>query len=285
MTAQILDGKQTAEALLAEVKQRLATCPVQPGLAVVQVGNDPASAVYVKKKAQMAQQLGIHSRLIQLPATTTHQELEATIVALNNDPAVHAILLQLPLPKHLNAAYFQQLTAPHKDVDGFHPLNLGLLLSGQKPAAVPCTPAGVMWMLSHYNLPLVGKHAVVIGRSNIVGKPQAQLLLAQNATVTIAHSQTQDLPGLCRTADILVAAVGKAEMVKTDWVKPGAVVIDVGINRLTEGERAGKLVGDVAFEEVAEVAGWITPVPGGVGPLTIAMLMQNTVALANILAN
>jgi methylenetetrahydrofolate dehydrogenase (NADP+)/methenyltetrahydrofolate cyclohydrolase len=279
-TATLLDGKALAQsttlALADTVAQFIAQHHVVPGLAVVQVGDVAASSVYVKKKAQQAKKLGISAQLLHLPSSTTQAELLTLLEQLNHDASVHAILVQLPLPPHLDALAVQEAIAPHKDVDGFHPLNLGKLLANGQPYAVACTPLGVMHLLAHYNIPLAGQHAVVIGRSTIVGKPQAHLLLQQHATVTLAHSRTTHLPALVQQADIVVAAVGIPELVRGSWLKQGAVVIDVGINRTAEGT----LVGDVAYDEALPIASAITPVPGGVGPMTIAMLMHNTVALA-----
>jgi methylenetetrahydrofolate dehydrogenase (NADP+)/methenyltetrahydrofolate cyclohydrolase len=269
----LLDGKETAKTLQAQVAAQVATLPSKPHLVVVLVGDNPASQVYVKKKAQMAQKLGLSSDLMTYPADLPESELLAAIDQLNANPDVHAILVQMPLPKHMDTLKVLARVAPHKDVDGFHPVNLGRLLSGDPPVALPCTPAGMIHLLKAYDLPIAGQHAVVVGRSNIVGKPMALLLLQENATVTIAHSKTRDLPGLIETADILVAAIGQPHFIKR--IKPGAVVLDVGINRLADG----RLVGDVDFDAVAETAGAITPVPGGVGPMTIAQLMANTVAL------
>ncbi|MDM7456515.1 MAG: bifunctional methylenetetrahydrofolate dehydrogenase/methenyltetrahydrofolate cyclohydrolase FolD, partial [Tepidimonas sp.] len=247
-----------------------------PGLAVILVGDDPASQVYVRNKVKACGEAGLHSVLETYPANLTEPELLARIAALNTDPAIHGILVQLPLPAHLNAQRVIEAIAPEKDVDGFHIANAGALLVGQ-PAFRPCTPYGCMKMLEHIGrTDLRGQHAVVVGRSNIVGKPMALLLLQAGATVTICHSGTADLAHHTRQADILVAAVGKPRMIGADMVKPGAVVLDVGINRLPDG----KLCGDVDFDAVREVAGWITPVPGGVGPMTIAMLLLNTVEAA-----
>lgn len=282
-----MDGKIVSEKLLDSLRDELnaikhsqeGQVPVLPKLDVVIVGEDPASQVYVKRKTKVAQEIGMFSDLHVLPADTTQATLCQLIDSLNADSSVHGILVQLPLPKHLDTEAILDRIAPHKDVDGFHPVNMGQLTSAtspkQNPPALPCTPAGVMTMLDHYNIELEGKHAVVVGRSNIVGKPMAILLLQRNATVTICHSRTKDLASVVRTADIIVAAVGIPRMITGAMVKEGAVVIDVGINRTAEG----KLVGDVDFESVAPKAGFITPVPGGVGPMTIATLMQNTLAL------
>ena len=290
----ILDGKAVSKAKLAEVAdaaRALVAHGVTPGLAVVLVGTDPASQVYVGAKGRAAKECGFHSLQYDLPDSTSERDLLALIEKLNADPAVHGILVQLPLPKTIDAGRVLEAIAPHKDVDGFHPINVGLAASGQfDRALIPCTPAGAMILIDKaceaIARKLDGLEAVILGRSNIVGKPMAQLLLARNCTVTIAHSRTRDLPDVARRADILVAAVGRPEMVRGDWVKPGAVVIDVGINRVpAEGlDAAGKpksrLVGDVAFAEASSRAGAITPVPGGVGPMTIAMLMANTLTAA-----
>jgi methylenetetrahydrofolate dehydrogenase (NADP+)/methenyltetrahydrofolate cyclohydrolase len=241
----------------------------------VLVGDDPASRVYVRNKGKACHEAGMLSRQIDLPATLPENDLLALVAELNADPSVHGILVQLPLPGHINESRVIEAISPDKDVDGFHPVNAGRLLRGGT-CFVPCTPLGIMKMLDHESVDLKGKHAVVVGRSNIVGKPVALLLLAKHATVTICHSRTKDLPAVVRSADVVVAAVGKAEMIRGAWIAPGAVVIDVGINRLPDG----RLVGDVAFEEAREVAGKITPVPGGVGPMTITMLLHNTLEAA-----
>ena len=273
MTAAIIDGKAFAAGLRARIATEVAALAdrgIKPGLAVVLVGEDPASQVYVRSKGRMTVEVGMASFEHCLPDTTPEDELLALIARLNADPAVNGILVQLPLPRHMDEAAVINAIAPEKDVDGFHILNVGRLATGQK-AMVPCTPLGCLMLLRDRLGDLAGKRAVVIGRSNIVGKPMAQLLLRDNATVTVAHSRTADLPALCREADILVAAVGRAEFVKGDWIKPGATVIDVGINRTEAG-----LVGDVDFASALPVAGAITPVPGGVGPMTIACLLANT---------
>jgi methylenetetrahydrofolate dehydrogenase (NADP+)/methenyltetrahydrofolate cyclohydrolase len=278
MPAQLIDGKALAAKLRAELGprvERLKAAGHTPGLAVILVGDDPASAIYVRNKVKACEEAGIRSWRDTLPADTTQAALLARISALNADPNVHGILVQMPLPKHLNAEDVLDTIAFDKDVDGLHATNAGLTLMG-KPHFRSCTPYGAMKMLESIGVPLAGAHAVVIGRSNMVGKPMAMLLLAANATVTICHSATRDLPSITRQADILVAAVGRARLVTADMVKPGAAVIDVGINRTPEG----KLVGDVDFEGVSKVAGWITPVPGGVGPMTITMLLVNTVEAA-----
>lgn len=285
----VIDGKQVAASVIEAVKSATQTLEadagVRPGLAVVIVGNDPASHAYVSSKSKMAKECGFQSIQHTLPEETTQEDLAALVATLNADPAVHGILVQLPLPKHLNSEPIIQSILPEKDVDGLHVVNAGKLATGDlEGGLVSCTPAGAMvFVRQTHGEDLSGLSAVVIGRSNLFGKPMAALLVAANATVTTAHSRTRDLPAVCRNADILVAAVGRAEMVKADWVKPGATVIDVGINRVPapeKGEGKSKLVGDVAFGEVENVAGVITPVPGGVGPMTIAMLMANTVIAA-----
>ncbi len=285
MTARIIDGKAVA----ATLRQRIAAAVdmvrtdhgLIPGLDVVLVGDDPASKVYVGSKERTAAEMGMRSTAHRLPADTSEEALLAKVAELNANPAVHGILVQLPLPGHISEGKVIQAIDPAKDVDGFHPINTGNLMNGA-PALVPCTPRGCLMLLEETLGDLTGLNAVVIGRSNIVGKPMAQLLLQKSCTVTIAHSRTRDLPGLCRSADILVAAVGRPRMVTAEWVKPGATVIDVGINRLPPepGQEKGKLVGDVDFESVREVAGAITPVPGGVGPMTIAVLLANTLEAA-----
>ena len=271
--ARIIDGKAVAAELRARLAGRVAALGYAPGLVVVRVGEDPASGVYVRNKDRAAREAGFSSRTLHLPDDTTQATLLDHIATLNVDPAVDGILVQLPLPAHIDAQAAINAVVPEKDVDGFHPVNAGRLASGQ-PGLVPCTPRGVMHLLA--GVPLAGARAVVLGRSQIVGRPMAQLLLAADCTVTIAHSRTRDLAAECARADILVAAVGRPEMVRADWIKPGATVIDVGINRLADG----RLVGDVAFDEVAKVAGAITPVPGGVGPMTIACLLENTLDAA-----
>jgi methylenetetrahydrofolate dehydrogenase (NADP+)/methenyltetrahydrofolate cyclohydrolase len=278
--ADIIDGKAFAETLRASIAQEVARLPFKPGLAVVLVGDDPASKVYVANKARQTVEAGMASFEHRLPADTRQEDLLALVRALNADDVVHGILVQLPLPKHLDSDAIIAAISPAKDVDGLTIANAGLLASGL-PGLVPCTPLGCLLLLQDRLGDLTGLNAVVIGRSNLVGKPIAQLLLQQNCTVTIAHSRSRDLPGLCAQADILVAAVGRPEMVKAAWIKPGATVIDVGINRVP-GLAPGKtrLVGDVAFAEAAEVAGLITPVPGGVGPMTIACLLRNTLTAA-----
>lgn len=285
MSAEIIDGKAFAAKIRAEVAQECAAfraqTGVQPGLAVVLVGNDPASEVYVRNKGIQAKEAGFNSLEYRLPAETSQAELLAKVAELNADPQVHGILVQLPLPAHLDADAVLNAIAPDKDVDGFHPVNVGRLWTGN-PVSIPCTPLGCALILKDRLGDLSGKRAIVIGRSNIVGKPMAALLLAANATVTIAHSRTADLAARCREADIVIAAVGKPELVRGDWLKPGATVLDVGINRITEGEKT-RLVGDVHFASAVEVAGAITPVPGGIGPMTIACLLRNTLACAKAL--
>ena len=279
MPASLIDGKAIGAAVRAEVKERaaelIARTGIRPCLAAVLVGEDPASAVYVRNKGKACVEAGMLSRQINLPAATSEKELLDLVGQLNADDTVHGILVQLPLPGQIDESRVIEAIAPDKDVDGFHPVNAGRLLIG-KPGFVPCTPLGILKLLDYEKIELKGKHAVVVGRSNIVGKPVAILLLSRHATVTICHSRTQDLPGVVRTGDVVVAAVGKAEMVRGSWIRPGAVVVDVGINRRTDG----RLVGDVAFEEARAVAGKITPVPGGVGPMTIAMLLHNTLEAA-----
>ena len=275
MSATLIDGKQVAAALRAGVAARVATLPYTPGLAVVLVGDDPASAVYVRNKDRAAAAAGIAARTIRLPADTTEAALLATIAGLNADPAVDGILVQLPLPPQIRQQAVIEAIDPAKDVDGFHPVNVGRLHDG-RPGLVPCTPLGVMKLLAHVGVSVRGARALVLGRSAIVGKPMAALLTNADATVTVAHSRTRDLAAECRRAEVLVAAVGRAEMVRGDWVANEAVVIDVGINRLADG----RLVGDCATAECAAHAAAITPVPGGVGPMTIACLLENTVAAA-----
>lgn len=287
--AQLIDGKKLAEDVVSTVKREteklVAATGVVPGIAVVIVGEDPASQVYVASKGKKAKECGFVSVQHDLAEDASEQELLDLIDSLNNDPAIHGILVQLPLPKHIDSGRVIQTISPEKDVDGFHFINVGKLGTGEVDTAfVPCTPAGAMIMIERvHGRDLSGLNAVVIGRSNIVGKPMFNLLLAANATVTVAHSRTKDLPAIARTADILVAAVGRPQMVKADWVKPGATVIDVGINRIPapeKGEGKTRLVGDVDFADAEKVAGAITQVPGGVGPMTIAMLMANTLTAA-----
>ena len=278
MSAQILDGKGTAQAIRAEIKEDVdrfvAETNVQPTLAVILVGEDPASQVYVRNKERACGRIGIESRTVRMPAETTQAELIAQIDALNADNSVHGILIQLPLPKHLDEAAALMRVRAEKDVDGFHVYNSGRLLQNN-PTVLPCTPRGIMYMLKKSGVQLDGANAVVVGRSNIVGKPAALLLLRENCTVTVCHSHTRDLAEITRRADVLVAAVGRAKFITADMVKPGATVIDVGINRVD-----GKLCGDVDFEGVSEIAAAISPVPGGVGPMTVAMLMENTLEAA-----
>jgi 5,10-methylene-tetrahydrofolate dehydrogenase/methenyl tetrahydrofolate cyclohydrolase len=289
MTAKILDGNAIAEQIrtgvAAEVKKREAAGLPHPGLATVLVGENPASQSYVKSKRKACAEVGIESFGYEFPATATQAEVEELVKQLNHDPKVHGILVQLPLPSGLDEEAVLKLVSIEKDVDGFHPINIGRLAQkGRDPLFVPCTPTGVMYLLEQ-NLPtLEGANAVVLGRSNIVGMPVALLLVRANATVTICHSRSKDLPAICRQADVLVAAVGRPEMVRGSWIKPGAVVIDVGVNRVEDASRPRgyRLVGDVAFDEVKEVASVLTPVPGGVGPLTIAMLLRNTLRAAQL---
>lgn len=278
MAAQILDGKSLAAQVRAQVKDsvaQLARRGIRPGLAVVLAGDNPASRVYVRNKARACEETGVRSSVLEFPATVSESELLGTVGDLNRDPAVHGILVQLPLPPQVDAAKLLAAVSPHKDIDGFHTANLGALLAGQ-PGVVPCTPAGVMRLIDHAAIAVAGRRAVVIGRSNIVGKPVSLLLLQRDATVTLCHSRTRDLESVAREADILVAAIGRPKLVGAAMVKPGACVIDVGVNRLPDGS----LAGDVDFEAVQRVAGWITPVPGGVGPMTIAMLLENCVRAA-----
>ena len=289
MSAKIIDGKQIGQEIRDEVKMavddRLKRGLPAPGLATVLVGENPASQVYVRSKQKACAEVGINSFGHNLPEDATQEEVEALVRKLNADPAVNGILVQLPLPRHLDEEKVLSAIDLNKDVDGFHPVNIGRLAQkGREPAFVPCTPAGCMVLLERAGAQLSGANAVVLGRSNIVGMPVALLLVKANATVTICHSRTRDLPSVVREADILVAAIGQPEFVKKEWVKPGAVVIDVGINRKDDAtaKRGYRLVGDVAFDEVSEVAGAITPVPGGVGPMTIAMLLQNTLRAAEL---
>ncbi|WP_297322058.1 bifunctional methylenetetrahydrofolate dehydrogenase/methenyltetrahydrofolate cyclohydrolase FolD [uncultured Bartonella sp.] len=287
--ANVIDGKKLSEDILARVKDETVVLRqqhnIQPGIAVIIVGENSASQVYVASKQKRAEECGFLSNKYALDEKTREEELLALIQELNHDPDIHGILVQLPLPAHINADHVIQTISPNKDVDGFHYINAGKLATGAiADAFVPCTPAGVMLMIENgLGKDLSGLDAVVVGRSNIVGKPVAALLLAANATVTIAHSRTREIDDVCRSADILVAAVGKPEMIKGDWIKPGATVIDVGINRIPapeKGEGKTRLVGDVDYHEAEKVAGFITPVPGGVGPMTIAMLMANTLKAA-----
>ncbi len=278
MAARIIDGKALAADLRRELAPRVAALAargVRPGLAVILVGDHPASHVYVRNKVRACEETGIDSRHIALPADVRQPELLAAIATLNADPAIHGILVQLPLPPHIDADRVLEAIAPQKDVDGFHPMNSGALLAG-RPGFVPCTPAGIMVMLDRAGVTLRGKRAVVVGRSNIVGKPMALLLLQRDATVTVCHSKTKDLPGLTREADVLVAALGRPKAISAAMVKPGACVVDVGINRLEDGT----LAGDVDTAATMDVAGWITPVPGGVGPMTVALLIANCIRAA-----
>jgi len=279
VSAQIIDGKALALKLRERIGQEVCALEkdtgIKPGLAAVLVGDNPASAVYVRNKKIAGEKAGLYLQEHLLPASTTQEALLALIHQLNDDPKIHGILVQLPLPSHIESKAILQAVSPEKDADGFHPVNVGRLVEGD-PVFVPCTPKGVIHMIDSTGLDIAGKRAVVIGRSNIVGKPVAMLLLHRHATVTICHSRTKDLPAVAHEADIVIAAIGKPLFVTPDMVKEGAVVIDVGINRLADG----KLVGDVDFAHVKERAGWITPVPGGVGPMTIAMLLQNTLESA-----
>ena len=288
MTATIIDGKAIAQEVRTEVAQGverlLADGGPRPGLATVLVGDNPASHTYVKGKRKASAEVGIESFGYELPATASQKEVEDLVGQLNADPKVHGILVQLPLPTGLDEESVLKAISIEKDVDGFHPLNIGRLAQkGREPLFVPCTPAGCLLLLKKAGAQLAGANAVVVGRSNIVGMPAALLLVKENATVTICHSRTKDLAAVCRSADVLIAAIGRAEMIRGSWVRPGAYVIDVGINRIEDPQaKSGhRLVGDVAFEEVMEVAGAITPVPGGVGPMTIALLLQNTLRSAS----
>lgn len=284
MSALIIDGKAVAEALRREIAARVAELSsshgIRPGLAVVLVGSDPASEVYVGSKIRSTVEAGMHSFEHRLGAEASQAELLSLIDRLNADREVDGILVQLPLPRHIDSTAVIEAIDPAKDVDGFHPINVGRVATGGA-GIVPCTPLGSLMLIKSLKVPLVGLDALIVGRSNIVGKPMAQLLLGEQCTVTIAHSKTRDLPGRCRHADILIAAVGRPQMIRGDWIKPGAIVIDVGINRVpAEAGAKARLVGDVAFEEARNVAGAITPVPGGVGPMTIACLLQNTLQAA-----
>jgi methylenetetrahydrofolate dehydrogenase (NADP+)/methenyltetrahydrofolate cyclohydrolase len=289
MTAELIDGRaiaqQIREEVAADVAELVAQGKPKPGLATVLVGENPASQVYVRMKHKACEKAGIESFAYKLPETATQEEVEALVKELDENPAVNGILVQLPLPSGLDEERVLNCIDIEKDVDGFHPVNIGRLAQkGRDSLFVPCTPAGCLVLLDRMNIPIEGANAVVLGRSNIVGMPVALLLVKRNATVTICHSRTKDLPGVTRAADILIAAVGRPEMVKGDWVKPGATVIDVGVNRVDDpsAEKGYRLAGDVDFEEVKEVAGKITPVPGGVGPMTIAMLLASTVKAAKI---
>ena len=282
MTAQILDGNALGQKLRADFKQRaeeLAAQGVRPGLAVILVGEDPASQVYVRNKVNACAQAGFHSEKYAFPADIAPQAVFDKIAALNADPKIHGILVQLPLPRHFDADAVLDAIAPEKDVDGFRAENVGALMQGQ-PCFIPCTPYGAMKFFEEAGISLKGKEVVVVGRSNIVGKPVAQLLLAENCTVTIAHSRSRELAAITRRADLLIAAVGRPEMIRGDWIKPGATVIDVGINRVPGEGGKHRLVGDVHFASAQQIAGAITPVPGGVGPMTIACLLRNTLTAA-----
>jgi methylenetetrahydrofolate dehydrogenase (NADP+)/methenyltetrahydrofolate cyclohydrolase len=279
MSARILDGKALAASVRASVKQSVAALVqrgVQPGLAVVLSGSNPASRIYVRNKARACEETGVRSTIHEYDSSVRESELLERIAGLNEDAAVHGILVQLPLPESVDVARVQQAVSPAKDVDGFHPANLGALLAGT-PGFVPCTPAGIIRLIEHAGIPVVGAKAVVIGRSNIVGKPVALLLLQKDASVTICHSKSKDIESAIQEADIVIAAVGRAKLVTAAMVKPGACVVDVGMNRLPDGS----LAGDVDFAAVSKVAGWITPVPGGVGPMTIAMLLENCLKAAS----
>ncbi|MCC6543528.1 MAG: bifunctional methylenetetrahydrofolate dehydrogenase/methenyltetrahydrofolate cyclohydrolase FolD [Nitrospirae bacterium] len=278
MTAKIIDGKAVAKHFrenIAKEVEHLKHEGIYPGLAVVLVGNNPASMVYVRNKGEACRTTGIHSEEHRLPEDTSESELITLIKKLNNDSRIHGILVQLPLPERINKEKILKAISPEKDVDGFHEINMGRLMSGLD-GLVPCTPLGIIKLLDHYHIPVEGKHAVIVGRSNIVGKPVALMLLQRNATVTICHTRTKNMSEVCRLADILIAAAGRVQMISGDMIKEGAVVIDVGINRLD----SGRLAGDVDFASASEKASWITPVPGGVGPMTIAMLLYNTVKAA-----
>ena len=283
MTATIIDGNALSQVLRADFKNEVEMLKIRgvtPGLAVIIVGDDPASHVYVRNKVKACANIGMHSGLHSMPAETSPSELLAKIHALNNNSAIHGLLVQLPVPKHIDNKAIIEAIAAEKDVDGFHHANLGALVVGE-PTFQPCTPYGVMKMLDHHNIPIEGQHAVVVGRSNIAGKPMALMLLNRSATTTVCTSKTRDLGSITRQADILVVATGKANMISADMVKEGAVVIDIGINRLPDG----KLAGDVHFDTVKEKASYITPVPGGVGPMTITMLLSNTIAAAKLSSN
>ncbi len=278
MPAKVIKGSELSKTIRAELKkevEQLTQAGVRPGLAVLLVGDDPASHVYVGRKEKACADLGVYSEVYRLPASTGQEELLQRIGELNRKPEIHGILVQLPLPSHISEKAVIDAIAPEKDVDGFHPINVGNMMIGE-PSLLPCTPAGILEMLKYSGVEIAGKHAVVVGRSNIVGKPVAQLLLREHATVTICHSRTPNIAEITRQADILVVAVGKPKMIGAEHVKPGAVVIDVGVNRLEDGT----LAGDVDFDDVSKIAGMITPVPGGVGPMTITMLMKNTVEAA-----
>lgn len=286
MTATIIDGNAIAQTISTELAAEITALKAQgitPGLATVLVGDNPASQTYVRMKGRRCAKLGMHSVAPTLPEAATQEQVESLVRELNADPDIHGILIQLPLPQHLHEEAILNTVSLEKDVDGFHPINIGrLAMKGREPLFAPCTPVGVIELLDRSGIGIAGKEAVVLGRSNIVGLPVSMLLLKRDATVTVCHSRSQDLPSITRRADILIAAVGRALMVKADWVKPGAVVIDVGTNKMDDPSdpRGYRQVGDVDFDEVKNVAGWITPSPGGVGPLTIAMLLKNTVIAA-----
>ncbi len=289
MTSHIIDGKSNAQqvrdGVAAEVARRTAAGKPKPGLATVLVGDRPDSAAYVASKQKACRELGMESFHHHLPADATQEQVEALVSQLNADPHVHGILIQLPMPMHIDEERVLRLVNIEKDVDGFSPLNIGRLAQkGREPLFVPCTPYGCIYLLEQAGVTIEGAHAVVLGRSNIVGMPAALLLISRNATVTVCHSRTHDLPGIVRQADILIAAIGKPGMVRGDWIKPGAAVIDVGINSIPDATKKSghRLVGDVNFEEALQVAGFLTPVPGGVGPMTIAMLMRNTLRAAEL---
>ena len=291
MTAQIIDGKAISEKLLSEIAADVESMVKdglpRPGLAAVLVGENPASQQYVSMKRKNCAKYGLESYGYTLPKTASQAEVEGLVKELNADPKVNGILVQLPLPDHLDDEKILNAISVEKDVDGFHPINIGRLAQkGREPLFVPCTPDGCIYLIDQTGFQLKGANAVVLGRSNIVGMPVALLLVKRDATVTICHSRSKDLPGICRNADVLIAAVGRPEMVKADWIKPGAVVIDVGTNRVDDPttEKGYRLAGDVAFNEAKEVAGWISPYPGGVGPMTITMLLRNTVRAAKIQA-
>ena len=289
MTAKIIDGKliaqQVREGVAAEVARRTAAGKPKPGLATVLVGDRPDSAAYVASKQKACHELGMESFHHHLPADATQEQVEDLVSQLNADPQVNGILVQLPMPAHVDEERVLRLVNIEKDVDGFSPLNIGRLAQkGREPLFVPCTPYGCIYLLEQAGVKIEGANAVVLGRSNIVGMPAALLLISRNATVTVCHSRTRDLPAIIRQADILIAAIGKAGMVRGDWIKPGAAIIDVGINSIPDATKKSghRLVGDVNFEEALQVAGWLTPVPGGVGPMTIAMLMKNTLRAAEL---
>jgi len=281
MSAKIIDGNAVAKSLrehiATKVQQRLADGKSAPGLAVILVGHDPASEIYVKKKAQACEEIGFASKMVTLPDSVSEEELLATIDSLNEDPSIHGVLLQLPIPDHIDSTKMLEHISPHKDVDGFHAFNLGRLVQ-RNPLLRSCTPKGIITLLESTDIPIRGLDACIVGASNIVGRPMALELLISGCTVTVTHRFTKDLERHVRAADLVVAAVGKPGIVKGEWIKPGAIVIDVGINRLEDG----KIVGDVEFESAAERASWITPVPGGVGPMTVATLMENTLLAAEI---